>query len=451
MVKRLVAIAFIYACTCIAWMILGSTLLVRSENLGSSTRSAVSKIWGSEQLQSQPTVLYREPVQRTERRTVNGKQVTEVKTVMESFTHPLGGSDVVANMNLDPRQKGLLWFSTYKVGFQGAYRVKNTTTSPHKFEFTYDFPDGAVFDDFSLAINGKKIEQLELANGLVTTTFPLAAGAEAKVDVAYRTQGLDAWRYDFGQDVRQVKDFKLVIHTDFDKVDFPENTISPTAKDREGKGWKLEWRYNNLLTAVQIGLTMPKKLNPGPWASQVTFAAPVSLFLFLFLIFVIAALRNLRLHPMHYFFLSSSFFSFHLLLAYMVDLLDVYLAVGVASVVSLILVISYMRLVVSARFAFVDVAIAQLVYLVLFSCTFFLEGYTGLAITVLCIATLFVVMQATAKVDWEEVFAAPTGPALPGLAKVLDAANAAAANAAAASAPKPPSAPDGPPLPPSGA
>ena len=63
-----------------------------------------------------------------------------------------------------------------------------------------------------------------------------------------------------------------------------------------------------------------------------------------------------------------------------------------------------MRLVVSARFAFVEVAAAQLVYLVLFSCTFFLEGYTGLAITILCIATLFVVMQATARLDWEAIF-----------------------------------------------
>ena len=55
-----------------------------------------------------------------------------------------------------------------------------------------------------------------------------------------------------------------------------------------------------------------------------------------------------------------------------------------------------------------DVAIAPLVYLVLFSCTFFLEGFTGLAITVLCLATLFVVMQITGRLDWDEVFGRPT-------------------------------------------
>jgi hypothetical protein len=65
-----------------------------------------------------------------------------------------------------------------------------------------------------------------------------------------------------------------------------------------------------------------------------------------------------------------------------------------------------MRLVVGERFAFIEIAISQLVYLVLFSYTFFFKGYTGLTITILCICTLFVLMQFTGKVDWEQVFTA---------------------------------------------
>ena len=57
------------------------------------------------------------------------------------------------------------------------------------------------------------------------------------------------------------------------------------------------------------------------------------------------------------------------------------------------------------RFAFIEIALSQLVYLVFFSYTFFFEGYTGLAITILCICTLFVIMQFTGNVDWEKIFA----------------------------------------------
>ena len=42
----------------------------------------------------------------------------------------------------------------------------------------------------------------------------------------------------------------------------------------------------------------------------------------------------------------------------------------------------------------------------LFSYAFFLEGYTGLAITISAILTLFIVMQLTGRINWSERFAA---------------------------------------------
>jgi hypothetical protein len=68
--------------------------------------------------------------------------------------------------------------------------------------------------------------------------------------------------------------------------------------------------------------------------------------------------------------------------------------------------VSYLRLVVGSRFAIVEAGLAQLIYLVLFSATFFLPGFTGLAITIGCIVTLFLAMQVTARIRWSEQFAA---------------------------------------------
>jgi hypothetical protein len=68
------------------------------------------------------------------------------------------------------------------------------------------------------------------------------------------------------------------------------------------------------------------------------------------------------------------------------------------------LVISYMRLAVGPRFAYVEIGVSQFVHLVLFSYSFFFKGFTGLVIRLLCIATLFITMQLTARRDWEAVF-----------------------------------------------
>jgi inner membrane protein involved in colicin E2 resistance len=116
-------------------------------------------------------------------------------------------------------------------------------------------------------------------------------------------------------------------------------------------------------------------------------------------------MRGLELHPMNYFFLATAFFSFHLLLAYMVDHVSIHTAFAVSSVVSIFLVVSYLRLVVGTRFATREAGLAQFIYLVMFSYAFFFKGFTGLAVTIGSILTLFVVMQITGRVRWAEKFA----------------------------------------------
>ncbi len=45
-----------------------------------------------------------------------------------------------------------------------------------------------------------------------------------------------------------------------------------------------------------------------------------------------------------------------------------------------------------------------MIYLVPFSYAFFFKGFTGLAVTVGCIVTLFVAMQMTGRIRWAEKF-----------------------------------------------
>jgi len=124
---------------------------------------------------------------------------------------------------------------------------------------------------------------------------------------------------------------------------------------------------------------------------------------------MLGALGRLELHPVHFFFLSAAFFSFHLLMAYLVDHINIHLAFASAAIVSLALVLSYLRLICGFRSALRYAGSAQLVFLVLFSYAFFFEGLTGLAVTIGSIISLFVFMQLTAKVDWNRVFESRQG------------------------------------------
>ncbi len=412
MIKRIIAIAFIFGCTTFAWFVLGGAVTVRTHEQSAATRNAVGALWGGPQLQQAPLVERFVPYEETIADLVDGKPTTRTVERVRTEAHPLASSDLKADLALEHRKKGLLWHPTYEVDFAGRYRIRNTTDEAATFRIRYRFPTGApVLDNFRFALDGKNEGDATIEDGVAVREVELEPGEAIGFRIGYRSQGTEMWRYDFGERTEQVRDFRLAMTTDFKKIDFPAGTLAATKKERTNNGWALDWQYAHLVADADLGMAMPERLNPGPWVSRVTFFAPVSLFLFFFLLFLLSLMRGVRLHPMHYFFLGASFFAFHLLLSYLVDHMSVHLAVAICSAVSVGLVVSYMRLVTGARFALVEVGLAQLVYLVGFAYTFFLEGYTGLTITALCIATLFGVMQLTGRVDWEQLLARPERPA----------------------------------------
>jgi hypothetical protein len=406
MVKRIAALIFIFICTTLAWAILGATIFSRTYSSDDKLQSRVVSTWGTRQAQVSPTAHYTVERVEDEVRVEDGKTVMRKVTKQTSVPVPLQASRVNVAFRLDPRQKGLLWYSTYAVDFSSEYTFANPTEAEQPITFSMKFPAAqAIYDDLQVLVDGQAVKT-STGSDAITATVRIPAGKPAVLTFGYCSQGMENWQYKFGDEVSQVKDFALTMKTNFSGIDFPQDTLSPTEKHEIPGGWQLDWRYKNLLTGLSIGMTMPEKLQPGPLAGQISFFAPVSLFFFFFLMFIITTLREIELHPMNYFFLATAFFAFHLLLAYLVDHISIHWAFVICSVVSVFLVVSYLRLVVGIRFAAVEAAGAQFIYLILFSYAFFFKGFTGLAITIGSIVTLFVVMQMTGRIKWAEKFAA---------------------------------------------
>lgn len=393
-------------------MILGGTIHQRTHSTDARLASRVQSIWGAEQNQAAPQASYQQEYEEDQTIVENGKTRIVKNKRIRLIPVPLTSSTIQVGIDLAHRKKGLMWYSTYKVDFAGEFGFRNPDGAAQRIYAVLDLPgENAVYDDLTVTVNGVA-HTVGVIGNQVRTEVDLKAGENARVGFKYKSQGLSNWRYKFGEKVNAVNDFQLKMTTNFPDIDFPENSLAPTTKRPFGSGWELEWKYKNLLSGFQIAMAMPEKLQPGPLAAEISFFAPVSLFFFFFLMFIITTLRGIDLHPMNYFFLAAAFFAFHLLLAYMVDHFDIHASFVIASVVSVGLVASYMRLVVGPRFAFREVAAAQIVYLVLFSYAFFFRGFTGLAVTIGSIVTLFVVMQATGRIRWSERFGAVPPPPL---------------------------------------
>jgi inner membrane protein involved in colicin E2 resistance len=293
------------------------------------------------------------------------------------------------------------------VAFVADYFLQNTTDEEN-IDVVVHLPTAqASYDEVAVTLDGTVLPLVNEKSSL-SSRARIARGETAVLTVKYRSQGLESWRYQFGEGVAQVRNFQLKLTTNFRDIDFPDNTLSPALKQETKNGWELTWVSKNLLSGFQIGMILPEKLQPGPLAGRISYFAPVSLLFFFFIMFMITAMRGIDLHPMNYFFLACAFFSFHLLLAYLVDHISIHAAFILCSIVSMALVISYLRLVVGMRFAAVEAGTAQLIYLVLFSYAFFFKGFSGLAVTIGSIITLFLVMQLTGRIRWSEKFVVQT-------------------------------------------
>lgn len=393
---HLIASLTIIGCTTLAWFLLGTALSQRTHVSSAKIQSEVSGVWGPAVTQQHPQAWFETP------NAPGGRAQVQPSS-----------SQITVNLASEPKQRGLLWHRTYDVEFTGDYVFTNPTKIPQTLYISFPLPrDTAGLNGFRFRL-GETDDSLRTApetSGVVTRAIQLPASGSVTLKTGYGTRGTDTWKYEF-PDNRRIAGFNLTMHTNFTEISFPVGTGSPGKRTQEATGYTLVWDYPDVLAAPSIGMDMPERLNAGPVASRIAFFAPVSLLFFVTIVLLIGGMKGIPLHPMHVFFISAGFFAFHLLFAYLVDLLPLIPSFGIATATSVLLVSGYLKA-VGGNALFKIALPAQSVYLVLFSASFFIDGLTGITLAILAVITLALLMFLTAKIDWKNFFVRKP-PAIP--------------------------------------
>lgn len=408
-ILRLFGVFVIFCGTALAWAILGGITDSRTTEQQHASWDSVGELWGRAQVQPAPELAFAwDTVSwHTFTEVVNGRstEVTEQRVETHVEAVQVRSTTLTVDLSLDQRRKGLVWYPLYDVDVQGAWTYRHERPEPGTLTLSFTFPDQqGIYDGFVFAVDGvDHARELRPQDGVVRYSLPVQPGQEVHLAAGYRSRGMETWTYRPSAGVANLENFQVVMTTDFANIDFPPLTMSPTDKARAGEGWRLGWDFAQVVTGHGVGMVAPTPIQPGELAAGLAFSAPVSLFFFFLVIFVLSALRRIDIHPINYALVAGAFFAFHLLFAYTADHLPVEAAFALSSVVSVALVVSYLRLVVGPRFALVEAGLAQGLYLVGFSLAHFWDGFTGLTVTVLSVVTLFGLMQLTGRVRWSEV------------------------------------------------
>jgi hypothetical protein len=127
MSRTIAGIAFVYLMATLGWVFLGSTIVSRTEDQQSTLKKEVGQLWGEPLTQYAPSSeLNVERTVETETWDAALKKKSIAKSIaVDKFSIPITQSDVRLDFHLDQRQKGLIWYSTYGVGFSADYIFQN--------------------------------------------------------------------------------------------------------------------------------------------------------------------------------------------------------------------------------------------------------------------------------------------------------------------------------------
>ena len=427
---QLTAIAIIFLGFTIAWVILGSVNAGRTEGQTDLLSKRVQNSYGGPLIITPPRIYY----ERTRERKVKVAGLETISSFKERETVDPSDSNVAVDLSLERKKVGNLWFPVFFAKYRGQYEydveaIPKDVRSETLFLLPGLSSSESIFRNIEFKLNGASVEPLAriVSNTPIELTTTRYVNGKLMVDFSYETTGTDYFLYllsnlgrqqNMGENevrsdgiekarLTRLDNFDLKLTTDFIKYEFPKRTVPYTTLRQEDGRSEFEWLFDKTVTGKNIGLILTEELNPGDIASRISFFAPISLLFFFVVVTIFGILAKNGLHPMHYAFLAATFLSFHLTFSYAADHLSMHFAFTTASLVSCFLTFSYLGRVKDQKYALVATSL-QLLYLVVFSWSFFYQtdsglGITGLVVTIVSVLTLFALMQLTAKLDWQNV------------------------------------------------
>ena len=204
---------------------MGTTIFTRTYSFDESLKGRVASIWGAPHVQKPPTATTTKEIVKKVEVSENGKTV--LRTEKDYVVKPLEleGSKIAVGLDLEHRQKGLLWYSTYKVGLAADYLRKNTTEE-EKVDLVVNYAPQASYDEVVVSVDGEVVRSLMRNRLSAVPTWYIKR--TTRVDAQVSIPGPDRWVITWGR-VAQVANFRLRMVPNF-KYGFSRNTLAQPSK-----------------------------------------------------------------------------------------------------------------------------------------------------------------------------------------------------------------------------
>ena len=306
-----------------------------------------------------------------------------------------------SNVVYGEKIRSLLVFNAFEAHNEETYLIINNTEHPGELQVKVTKPENANFlYDYTISIPSKGNLMIRPTIDGSNVLLPaLDKGEQVEILVTYSTKGMDIFKYNLSTYQNNV------IHrlTAEIKLNTPEYAIYreglPHVEEKTANGSVIRFSVNDFSTTQDMGVAFLEKQMYLDQIQSLMNYSPMSLILFLTVIFFFSQIYAVKFNAFHYLFLGMIDVFYYLFVAYLIRFFGIIPTFGIAIVLTALMFLLYCPNVFGWRFASRVVGVYLFLLTVVFSLIFLMPIFRGLMFVVLIFLIFMSIMIFVSRSD----------------------------------------------------
>jgi hypothetical protein len=319
----------------------------------------------------------------------------------ERFTLVPKSINIDSNVTYGEQVRDLLIFNAFEAKNTETYVVVNKTKYAGELLVKVSKPENAnLMYDYKIILPAKGDLVVQPVMDHPVVLIPeLAVGEEAEVVITYTTKGMDVFKYNLSayqnSVIERIQANVKINVNEFGIYRFglPHNT--EVARD----GATIQFDVENFSTTQDLGITFLAKQMYLDHIQSLLSYSPMSLVLFLVVIFFFSQIYGVRFNAFHYLFLGMINVFYFLFVAYLIRFFGVAVTFGVSILLTAIMFLVYCPNVFGWRFAMRVAGVYLFLLTVVLSLIFMMPIFRGLLFVVLIFLIFMSIMVFVSRSD----------------------------------------------------
>ena len=340
---------------------------------------------------------------RTYTESVYNKDAKQYEDVVKTERFPLIPKTIKLDSVLDygEQELDLLIFNAFEADTTETHVIENKTKYSGELQIQMTKPDNAnLLYNYKIVIPSKgNLAILPVMDQSVMIVPDFSPGDTVEIVITYTTKGMDVFKYNLSAYKKSVIEN---VHADV-RVNVNEFGIyrfglphdTEVAKD----GAHITFDADNFVTTQDLGITFLAKQRYLDQIQSLINYSPMSLVLFLVVIFLFSQIYAVKFNSFHYLFLGMIDVFYYLFVAYLIRFFGVGITFGVSIVLTALMFLLYCPNVFGWHFASRVVGSYLFLLTVVFSLIFLLPILRGLLFVILIFLVFMSIMVFVSRSD----------------------------------------------------